>query len=175
MKERFSEDDKAKILNISNENLRRLREESQSTSSAAIRSWVQQKPLSCRDTERCKFFNYTGFLKVEMFSDATECQLMKETMAELVRTEWDPERNDQLDSFGTDQAQNVARGDYFLDSCDKVHFFAEPAALVDGGSSPPFTNKETIRLQHSTRLDMDCTFDRDPFMNIAFRKKFVRW
>lgn len=40
------------------------------------------------------------------------------------------QRQQPLDSFGTDEEQNTARGDYFLDSADQVHFFAEPAALL---------------------------------------------
>jgi len=56
---------------------------------------------------------------------------MKDQMADLVETQWNPEQNG-LESFGTDSAQNVARGDYFLASAEKVHFFAEPDATDNG-------------------------------------------
>jgi hypothetical protein len=50
-----------------------------------------------------------------------------------------------LDSFGTDTDQKTARGDYFLEPADKIHFFAEPTALSMDGSSllPEYqTNKK---------------------------------
>ena len=60
---------------------------------------------------------------------------MKDEMARIVEAEWHPFADQdggggELDAFGTNDKQNAARGDYFLDSADKVHFFAEPAALA---------------------------------------------
>ena len=71
---------------------------------------------------------------------------MKTEMARLVQSEWNPPTgktsngtSDQvLDSFGTNDEQNTQRGDYFLESADRVHYFAEPGALAeqeDGSSS----------------------------------------
>jgi len=105
-------------------------------------SWVLGPTTSNGDKEsanrsaQCRFFDHAGFLKLHSFVDAeTTCRKMKEEMAALVESEWHPER-DGLDSFGTDSEQNIRRGDYFLESADAVHFFAEPGALLSS-SEPP--------------------------------------
>lgn len=81
------------------------------------------------------FFDYAGFLHLPSFVDAdTTCRAMKEQMIDLVQKEWHPDK-EPLDSFGTDAPQNMARGDYFLESADRVHFFAEPGALSNHGGN----------------------------------------
>ena len=77
------------------------------------------------DSAEC--FRRYGFLKRDKFCPPDECQAMKRKMKQLVDEEWDPSID--LDSFGTDDKANTARGDYFLESADKIHFFAEPTAL----------------------------------------------
>jgi hypothetical protein len=59
---------------------------------------------------------------------------MKQQMEDLVRDDWNPDQQ-ALDSFGTDTEQNTARGDYFLESSDKIHYFTEPTALDKDGTS----------------------------------------
>lgn len=96
-------------------------------------SWVLGSPSSEINQQRsthCRFFDHAGFLKLESFVDVPTCKAMKEQMAAFVDAEWHPEQ-DGLDSFGTDSVQNIKRGDYFLESSDKVHYFAEPKALDD--------------------------------------------
>jgi phytanoyl-CoA hydroxylase len=51
---------------------------------------------------------------------------------ESLANQWDPSTG--IDSFGTDTKGNSTRGDYFLESSSKVHFFAEPTALADQGN-----------------------------------------
>jgi phytanoyl-CoA hydroxylase len=77
-----------------------------------------------------RFFDYTGFLHIANFATTEECHAMKQQMADLVEGEWDATSDAQLDSFGTSDSHNSQRGDYFLESADKVHFFAEPDALL---------------------------------------------
>ena len=36
----------------------------------------------------------------------------------------------RMESFGTDPKQNEQRGDYFLESAHRIHYFVEPAALM---------------------------------------------
>ena len=81
----------------------------------------------------------------------TTVEDMKRYMFELVETHWHPngegggdggeqgdekddgkqrDRDDELQSFGTDSKSNLERGDYFLDSSNKIHFFAEQDALI---------------------------------------------
>jgi phytanoyl-CoA hydroxylase len=98
-------------------------------------SWVSglsvvddSKEKSAR-SENCQFFDHAGFLVLPSFADANTCQSMKDEMASLVQKEWHPDQK-LLDSFGTNDAQNVQRGNYFLESADRVHFFAEPETLV---------------------------------------------
>jgi hypothetical protein len=55
---------------------------------------------------------------------------MKQEMANLVEFKWDP-ATQLVDTFGTGSAQNLARGDYFLESANQINFFAEPDALTD--------------------------------------------
>lgn len=51
-------------------------------------------------------------------------------MAQLTDNGWDPSAN--LDDFGADRKSNItARGDYVLNSSNRVHFFAELDALED--------------------------------------------
>jgi phytanoyl-CoA hydroxylase len=72
-------------------------------------------------------FEDYGFVKRSQFCTPAECQAMKAKMHALVENEWDPAV--ELDSFGTDEKANTARGDYFLESADKIHYFTEPEAL----------------------------------------------
>jgi phytanoyl-CoA hydroxylase len=92
---------------------------------------VDRRP---RSSAKGRFFDYSGFLHVTNFVTMEECNNMKQQMADLVEQQWDVTTTTSgaplLDSFGTDNAQNRLRGDYFLESADKVHFFAEPDALV---------------------------------------------
>mgnify|MGYP005847741093 CR=1 FL=1 len=64
--------------------------------------------------------------------------------------QWDPAEG--IDSFGTNSKENEARGDYFLESANKVHFFAESSALVHGKSNqlkPEFQNNKIEALNKS--------------------------
>jgi phytanoyl-CoA hydroxylase len=80
-------------------------------------------------SEQSRYLDAHGFLVVPQFADPNQVQELKEQMAHLANHDWNP--NAALDTFGTDSASNTKRGDYFLDSGNKVHYFAEPTALVD--------------------------------------------
>jgi phytanoyl-CoA hydroxylase len=58
-----------------------------------------------------------------------------------------------LDSFGTNSEQNTKRGNYFLDSSDKIHYFAEPAALVEVDGSSTQQLRESYRTDTITALN----------------------
>jgi len=98
-------------------------------------SWIQNNDnsRSASRTASCLFFDTAGFRHVSSFATAAECAAMKHKMKELV-DEWNPDQG-LLDCNGTDEDQFAARGDYFLESANKTHFFAEPAALDTDGSS----------------------------------------
>ena len=119
---------------------KKLQELTQEAETSDAPSWVlgpssNGEKESANRSAQCRFFDHAGFLKLNRFVDAeTTCRKMKVEMAALVESEWHPQR-DGLDSFGTDSEQNIQRGDYFLESADAVHFFAEPGALLP--SEPP--------------------------------------
>jgi len=97
-----------------------------------IPSWIGNTPANGEDNDDdpdVRFFNYTGFLYLPAFCSSHECAAMKQEMIRLVEEDWNPEK-DGLDSFGTNSKQNQARGDYFLESATRVHFFTEPDAVV---------------------------------------------
>jgi phytanoyl-CoA hydroxylase len=91
--------------------------------------------LNQQEEQQANFFHHSGFLHLPNFWTVEECEQMKAEMAELVRARWKvvPGRPVE-ESFGTDDAQNSRRGDYFLESADQVHFFVEPTALQDDGT-----------------------------------------
>ena len=118
---------------ISHEDVRelakkRLDELATEAASTSAPSWVQNERND--KSVRCQFFDFAGFVKEEGFCSPDECRHMKERMAHLVQTEWNPSQQ-KIDSFGTGNKQNTARGDYFLESADRTHFFAEPEAMDD--------------------------------------------
>jgi phytanoyl-CoA hydroxylase len=90
---------------------------------AADASWLHNRK------DQCRYFDTNGFLVVSKFVDATTVQSLKDQMAQLSDKDWDPSIT--LDTFGTDRKSNTARGDYFLDSSNRVHFFAELDALEE--------------------------------------------
>eukprot|EP00980_Cylindrotheca_fusiformis_P030027 scaffold24221_cov127-Cylindrotheca_fusiformis.AAC.1 len=70
---------------------------------------------------------------------------LKDQMKTLVEDNWDP-YNEKVDTFGTDSAANAARGDYFLDSSNTVHYFAEPKA---------FPQKEDAKEEEKEEINKD--------------------
>jgi phytanoyl-CoA hydroxylase len=100
-------------------------EETAKTSSPS--SWVRPDADSTwleGRSDRCRYFDTHGFLVVPKFLETA--QALKDQMKDLANNDWDNSKS--LDTFGTDKAANTARGDYFLDSSNKVHYFAEPHA-----------------------------------------------
>jgi phytanoyl-CoA hydroxylase len=100
-------------------------------------------------SDSCRYFQRNGFLLVKQFVSQETCRAMKNTMADLVLTHWHPNDDPRkMEAFGTDDRQNTARGDYFLDSAENIHFFAEPAALLAvEPSTSSATNGSASRLR----------------------------
>lgn len=92
-------------------------------------SWVDGRTYDPRLADpRKACLDRDGFIVARGFADAAECAAMRERMA-LLASAWDPAR--ELVQFRTDAGQEGAQAssDYFLDSADRVHFFAEPGAV----------------------------------------------
>ena len=81
-------------------------------------------------SEQCLFFDATGFIHIPGFVAADVIRDMKREIHNMVETQWDITAS-AGDTFGTNETQNIARGDYFLTSANRVHFFTEPNAMQD--------------------------------------------
>ena len=96
-------------------------------------SWVRgQIPLDKNKniTENCQFFDQFGFCHIQSFATPFEVTQLKQQMKDLTDT-WDPQLKTM--AFSTNVTSNETQGsdDYFLESANRVHFFAESHALDD--------------------------------------------
>ncbi|CAJ1937938.1 unnamed protein product [Cylindrotheca closterium] len=102
----------------------------------------------CKEKSKdAKYFDTHGFLVVPQFASEEIVRDLKEQMKSLVKEHWHPfdkntntngdddddddgptKKNKKIETFGTDAKANEARGDYFLDSSNRVHYFAEQKA-----------------------------------------------
>ena len=110
---------------------------------------------SCSNKEeqsRKLYFDSHGFFVARDFCNAEETLKLKQAMTESVRNHWfqgggnGEEKDEGVTSFGTDAKSNEARGDPFLESADKVSYFAEPTALDSetGNLKPEFVDDKKI-------------------------------
>lgn len=87
---------------------------------------------------KCRYFDTHGFLVVPNFATPDTVDALKQQMYDLANTDWDPlDQNKKVETFATGSAANTKRGDYFLDSSNQIHYFAEPTALDDHGKLKP--------------------------------------
>ena len=100
-------------------------------------SWVdgrRYRPEQAAPTSRRQDFDADGFICECGFAPAQQCSQMIGRIGELADG-WSPEA--ALVSFNTragEQEKAQGSSDYFLDSSDQVHFFAETGAIDDSGS-----------------------------------------
>jgi phytanoyl-CoA hydroxylase len=117
-----------------------------------IKSWIRPDAsveyLRGR-SRQCHYFDTYGFTTLPKFCTPEEIQNLKEEMLSMVNRDWNPgsEEEQSTEVFGTDSTSNSNRGDYFLDSANRVSFFAEPHAMIQqgGSSSNKFVLKESYR------------------------------
>mmetsp|Transcript_13154 Transcript_13154/g.27025 ORF Transcript_13154/g.27025 Transcript_13154/m.27025 type:complete len:362 (+) Transcript_13154:31-1116(+) len=99
-----------------------------------VESWVKTGTSTSEDAA---YFDTHGFTVQRGFVDAEGCKAMIERMTSLVESSWHPGDKSQPSAvFRTDSEQTSAQGssDYFLDSADRIHFFAEKDALDTDGN-----------------------------------------
>ncbi len=118
-----------------------------SAPSPPFTSWVNGARYSGTADRRAEFDTH-GFLHLRGFAPTNECEAMLGRMYDLVEG-WDPVG--ELVGFNTrakEQLEEQGSSDYFLDSADRIHFFAELGAiddatggLVDGLSKHRSLNK----------------------------------
>lgn len=128
-------------------------------SGAPRTSWVDGTAYDPRVADARKAaFDRDGFLVVRGFVDASTVARMREEMGALAEA-WQP--GDAIVSFRTDAGQESAqaRSDYFLDSADRVHFFAEPDAL-DAATGTLRVPKALAlnKAGHGLHVDQDSVF-----------------
>lgn len=126
---------------------------------APLISWIDGCRYDPRNADpRKAAFDRDGFLLVAGFADAPTVARMREEMRALAAA-WEP--GSAVESFRTDagQASAQARSDYFLDSADRVSFFAEPDAL-DGATGALRVPKELAlnKAGHGLHVDPASVF-----------------
>ena len=111
-------------------------------------SWIKgpTKATTTYPSGNCQFFDEFGFLHVKNFASSQEILDMKHQMETLAHT-WDP-NGEGLTVFRTDEKQIEEQGstDYFLESANKVHFFAESGAMKEGKLKQEFLNDKISAL-----------------------------
>lgn len=145
------------------EKLSQLEQTSRDDGALPLRSWIQSNIPAAERSHRCRFFDRAGFLHIPSFVDVDLCHEMKQCMSELVE-QWDPETS-LVESFATNDAANVTRGDYFLDSSDKIHFFCEASALEENNTlKPEYRGEKKLqslnKVGHGLHLDPNLIFHR---------------
>ncbi|KAJ1627360.1 hypothetical protein T492DRAFT_181469 [Pavlovales sp. CCMP2436] len=127
----------------------------------ACASWVDGKLYDPRAADARKVaFDRDGFLVMRGFADLEEVGAMRAHMRELAE-KWDPAT--ELVQFRTDAGQDSAqaRSDYFLDSADAVHFFAEPDAVDEATGKLRVPKQEALnKAGHGLHVPSESPFGR---------------
>jgi phytanoyl-CoA hydroxylase len=105
-------------------------------------------------TQQLAAYHSDGFLVIENFKSAKECERLRERALELVEG-FDPA--DYISIFST-REQTRTSDDYFLDSGDKIRFFFEEEAFDSEGHLRQSKERSINKLGHALH-------DLDPIFN----------
>jgi len=105
--------------------------------------------------EQIADYERNGFLLLEHFIDAGDCDRLRERAEELVR-DFDPQG---LVSIFSTHEQTHTSDDYFLESGDKIRFFFEENAFLPDGSLRQSKERSINKIGHALH-DLDPVFDR---------------
>lgn len=105
--------------------------------------------------EQISEYNHAGYLVLEGFADARDCDLLRTRAEELVQ-EFDPA---EVVSIFSTQEQNRLTDEYFLTSGDKIRFFFEENAFNPDGSLKYEKERSINKIGHALH-DLDPVFDR---------------
>jgi phytanoyl-CoA hydroxylase len=100
-------------------------------------------------------YHCDGFLVVENFKSAAECDALRERAGELV-AKFDPA--DYISIFST-REQTRTSDDYFLDSGDKIRFFFEEEAFDAEGRLRQSKERSINKIGHALH-DLDAVFNQ---------------
>ena len=104
--------------------------------------------------EQISAYNDLGYLVLEGFAEARDCDRLRERAEELVR-EFDPA---EIVSIFSTHEQNRLTDDYFLSSGDKIRFFFEENAFHPDGTLKYEKEKSINKIGHALH-DLDPVFD----------------
>jgi len=103
-------------------------------------SWLEPNSPVTTETDISDLkrqFDTYGFAVLRSFLSSPSCAQMRSEMNDILTVSWQPGSQDSPSAvFRTDSEQSKAQGssDYFLDSANRVHFFAEKDAVNEDGS-----------------------------------------
>ncbi len=100
-------------------------------------------------------FNRDGYLVLDKFVSAAECDVLRKRAGELVH-EFDP--SGVVSVFST-REQTRTSDDYFLNSGDKIRFFFEENAFDETGNLRPSKEQSINKIGHALH-DLDPLFDK---------------
>jgi phytanoyl-CoA hydroxylase len=106
-------------------------------------------------TQQLARFDSDGFLVMENFTDAGECDRLRERALELV-SGFDP--SDYVSIFST-REQTRTSDDYFLNSGDQIRFFFEEEAFDSNGGLRQSKERSINKIGHALH-DLDPVFNR---------------
>ena len=107
--------------------------------------------IACQQVAR---YYDQGFLVLEGFASADECDRLRARAAEMVQ-EFDPE---EVVSIFSTHEQNRTTDDYFLNSGDKIRFFFEENAFNADGTLKYEKERSINKIGHALH-DLDPTFE----------------
>lgn len=106
-------------------------------------------------TEQLRQYESDGFLILEDFVDAHECEALRRRIEELVQ-EFDPAG--VVSIFSTNEQNRIA-DDYFMSSGDKIRFFFEENAFLPDGTLRQAKERSLNKIGHALH-DLDPVFNR---------------
>ena len=105
-------------------------------------------------SQQLEQYEREGFVLLENFVDANDCDRLRSRVEELVR-EFDPQ---EIVSIFSTRAQTRTSDDYFLESGDKIRFFFEENAFNADGSFRQEKERSINKIGHALH-DLDPVFD----------------
>jgi len=124
-----------------------------------VTSWLDSSQTIPPADKLARQLHYCGYLVVPAFY--TQCSDMRDTIEQLIQTNY-PLHQARMESFGTSDAANEARGAYFAESSNRIHYFANEEKDKDKQESDNTTTTlpKLNKVGHGLHLPADNVFGR---------------